>query len=161
MDSIPVGTTREFHRSRLLWGFVITIPIAIAVGTLFPRSSGYLVAAVVLALGFVICVVPYWSDKIAFTSDGQLVNNRSVIDPASVTRFHFATSVAAGRTPRVMVFALYSREGGDVMPRCVIPIHGWASSEKAALFCALRSWLATTNAETDERTRIRLDALTQ
>lgn len=152
-------TPGEFHRLRWLWGFALAALIALAVGVSFPPSTRYLVAAVVLALGFVVFVVPYWSDKIVFTSDGQLISNRAIVQPASVTQCRFAISVPAGRTPRFFVFAIYDGERGDVMPKCVIPIYGWRSHDRALLFRTFKTWLATTGATLDAPTQGRLDAL--
>jgi hypothetical protein len=135
------------------------VATAIAVAFFFPPSSGYGVAGVVLALGFVLFVIPYWSDKVTFTTNGLLISNRTATRSANVTQCRFTVCVPAGRTLRFFVFAIYSGERNDVMPRCVIPIYGWKSRDRGQLFVVFKDWLGTTNVWLDDRTQAKLDEL--
>ena len=150
---------REFRRTALLRGAPVVILVAVLVALALPAASGIVVGLIIVVAGAVTFVLPYWTDRVTFASDGRLIKNRTAIRPEDLTRCRFAGFVSAGRAARFRVFALYTREHGTALPALVIPTSGWPARERPGLFQALHGWLDRTGAEVDEQTLERLKAL--
>jgi hypothetical protein len=136
----------------LLWGYPAAVAIAVGIfggWVSLPRFIGVLV----LAVGANSLVVPYWSDSVRLSSDGELAVGRKTIKAEDIRSLRFVRAALAGRTIRFRVLAFYTAERGDELPVVVIPLHGWLRRDKARMLEMLSRWLASTSAEMDDRTR--------
>lgn len=155
-----VNKAFEFHRIVRLYYFPLAVIGAIGVAFAFPPTPDLVLAALVMAVGVVICVVPYWADKIMFHGDGSLTVGRgSAVHAGDVSKCTYRiVAPGPGRVLRWFVFALYTQTNPDV-PCEIIPTRGWRTADRKKLFREFSSWVLQGDVKLDEQTLTHLQRL--